>query len=559
MLGLVSYSGSHVNRFDLTAYSKPVIAFHLTGDFTFRQRRLACLEEFIDGPAWILERFPKDCENYWVFISTDDFADLWGPLSLAEENDGSGSVKCIYTERGVITHVGDSSGLHLAKPDELRCHWHRLDSKELPLTSCQAPRVELSETLSSEQVSAIDAEDIPSSVILVQNNGNASGQPVRLLIGKPSQKAGSAFNWNQSCQADTEASNSRGATPLQFPGVSKSQMHLDQVATGFSPGQWIKGGVQMTWKRIPGRSHKDGILLWCKRKGDVTPIWGLRLGIEISFCTGNARRVTLWEAVRLLHAQREAQERDLDHDTRCLHKPGDPDCLLRCWNLDQSLLDEVNSMPPGDEADIKRKRNLKRLCKSVMIAGITDLSITGYKNDGYLQVWWPFTRVPYIHRIKSKSEDGTHHGWFQMLKDTTYISTFAVMSRRCFTYEGDDLVASERVSRLCKSTRCRSTQSKSIRQSHTVLETVIQLHPDSVACLDLDNSLPLESYLRISEIGSLHIRNNGEAQLAVFKSGMMATISELTVCASRASWGHTHYELIDDETATRKTARVIVI
>jgi predicted sugar kinase len=146
-----------------------------------------------------------------------------------------------------------------------------------------------------------------------------------------------------------------------------------------------------------------------------------------------------------------------------------------------------------------------------------------------------------------------------MLKDTTYISTFAVMSRRCFTYEGDDLVASERVSRLCKSTRRRSTQSKSIRQSHTVLETVIQLHPDSVACLDLDNSLPLESYLRISEIGSLHIRNNGEAQLAVFKSGMMATISELAICASRASWGHTHYELIDDEIATRKTARVIVI
>lgn len=83
----------------------------------------------------------------------------------------------------------------------------------------------------------------------------------------------------------------------------------------------------MTWKRIPGRSHKDGILLWCKRKGDVTPIWGLHLGIEISLCTGNARRVTLWEAVILLHAQREAQGRDLDHDTRCLHKPGDPDCL----------------------------------------------------------------------------------------------------------------------------------------------------------------------------------------------------------------------------------------
>jgi len=147
MLGLVSYSGSHVNRFDLTAYSKPVIAFHLTGDFTFRQRRLACLEEFIGGPAWILERFPKDCESYWVSISTDDFADLWGPLSLAEENDGPGSIKCIYTERGVITHVGDSSGLHLAKPDELRCHWHRLDSKELPLTSRQAPGVELSETV----------------------------------------------------------------------------------------------------------------------------------------------------------------------------------------------------------------------------------------------------------------------------------------------------------------------------------------------------------------------------------------------------------------------------
>lgn len=89
---------------------------------------------------------------------------------MAEENDGSGSVKCIYTERGVITHVGDSSGLHLAKPDELRCHWHRLDSKELLLTSRQAPGVELSETPSSEQVSAIDAEGIPSSVILVQDN-----------------------------------------------------------------------------------------------------------------------------------------------------------------------------------------------------------------------------------------------------------------------------------------------------------------------------------------------------------------------------------------------------
>jgi hypothetical protein len=56
------------------------------------------------------------------------------------------------------------------------------------------------------------------------------------------------------------------------------------------------------------------------------------------------------------------------------------------------------------------------------------------------------------------------------------------------------------------------------------------------------------------------IRNASDAvQLAEFEQGFIAAVSEIVICVSQIKWGFTHHELVDPETATKRTVRVIVI
>jgi hypothetical protein len=104
-IGLVSFSGSHVCRFDINLWEEEVeeisTEFH---SFIFQPRKLACLDDFIGGPAWILrgryweeEQEPQGAK---LSLTVQDVQELWGPVSLLGGTADEAPV--IRTERGFI-------------------------------------------------------------------------------------------------------------------------------------------------------------------------------------------------------------------------------------------------------------------------------------------------------------------------------------------------------------------------------------------------------------------------------------------------------------------------
>ena len=154
------------------------------------------------------------------------------------------------------------------------------------------------------------------------------------------------------------------------------------------------------------------------------------------------------------------------------------------------------------------------------------------------QAWWPFTDSPNTLKLETTSREATHK-WIPVLKDSRDASTFAIMSARCFEYPGKDQVYNTSLSRKCSS-RSESLSTNTAKQyTHTLLHTLIQLHPASKVPRDsLDATLkhypnqicpPVGACLRLGEVGSLEIVNQGDPQLTLLKNGLMETVSERAI------------------------------
>lgn len=109
-LGLVSFSVSHVNRFDTELLEIPVHGFDIGPGTAFRLRSLACLRDSC-GPAWVLGSATSTAELK-LSIDVNDFNFIWGPMWLIDS--------AIRTRKGgFIMAVGD------VQEREIECHMLR--------------------------------------------------------------------------------------------------------------------------------------------------------------------------------------------------------------------------------------------------------------------------------------------------------------------------------------------------------------------------------------------------------------------------------------------------
>ena len=123
-----------------------------------------------------------------------------------------------------------------------------------------------------------------------------------------------------------------------------------ELQAALSGGQYITIGLQKNWKMRPALTHKNQILSYCSRPGAnpnrVRQILQLRIGIEMSACTSNMRRVTLAEALRLAYPEEQQKVEDACNT-------GDP--MSVCTYL-------------------------------------SDLEATGLSHEGHGQFFWPLSR-----------------------------------------------------------------------------------------------------------------------------------------------------------------------
>lgn len=209
-------------------------------------------------------------------------------------------------------------------------------------------------------------------------------------------------------------------------------------------GQYVIVGFVIKHKRNPGKTHKASLLSECLDPDtDFRPLLRLRIGLEVSACTGNAQRVALWDALRLSQASDEA-----GNDRCCKHHIADLRCIQSCWtrcrsnNATDSLIDNtskenmlqhhepVSTLNNNQEAKLSDK-DVKR----IIVRAIMKLQHTGVDPEGNLQAYWAFLDTPMNQRINPTR----FNKWLDIVADTRDTSTFAVVSQRCLQFRQGDI------------------------------------------------------------------------------------------------------------------------
>ncbi|KEF54271.1 uncharacterized protein A1O9_09437 [Exophiala aquamarina CBS 119918] len=281
-LALVSYVGSHAERFDLTHINKPLQDIFINGavldlfDVHLSLAGLACLDGFLNGrKVWVLS-LPSDHtspshlqgKRLHILTKIDVFADVWGPVWTLQDKDSS-EIKQFNLSTGVI--IPKLTRQKLIHLDALPCHWY--SSKRFLARKYFPSPFRGSSTLTM----ALD------SLLLIGNNIRENNECDYML---------------NDFQADYEDC----FKPLE---VKEGGWAWDTrgVQTSFGFSKIVTGsvGVSGTQKRQPAVTRRQAIISKWKNKPEKAnaAVLNLGLAVEISHCTGNARRISLRKLLTL--------------------------------------------------------------------------------------------------------------------------------------------------------------------------------------------------------------------------------------------------------------------
>ncbi|MCJ1479928.1 hypothetical protein MMC06_000082 [Schaereria dolodes] len=274
-LGLVAYAGSHGSRFDLEYLKKDCQTIEVSGifdnafDIRCNLLRLACLDGFLDQRMlWIfqvstagktLASKQKDVKPLSILTRMDDFADIWGPVWAVPAGPSyPDQIKQYNVSKGTICRVSKTQDT--STRNAIRCHWYSWTSFY---------RRRFSNLLSRSEDLLLSKDDL-------------------LLIG-------GVLRENRSCRyslGDYEADYGDHMNDLG-PKPSTWQLDSRVLSVGFSKLFGIT--VSGSQKKIPETTVKQHFLeKWTNNPTRANPgVLNHFLGVEISHCTGNARRTSI--------------------------------------------------------------------------------------------------------------------------------------------------------------------------------------------------------------------------------------------------------------------------
>jgi hypothetical protein len=297
-LATASYAGSHCQSFGERMPEPKAVSeiTYLCPGFSLRSCRFACLDRYIGGPVWVFGKGDLQ-EDMLLSITAKHFDDLWGPVTeLAESQFHDTRTIALQTEGGFLTKMEPSSASLLSFPmcgNEIPMHWTPAQPgcRSLPGT-----RIHSSFDLNATMLIGFD------------------GQKEDSACHKKPANASKCFDTNRNCKLDAKSYEiSLKARSFEYIGTATRQWVIDTKAVNIAAG-WSGPsiGTTRTWKLRPATSWKAAMLLYCNQPGrDIQRLMDLRVGLARSICTGNARRVTLFEALRLAFPEEQETMEDL--------------------------------------------------------------------------------------------------------------------------------------------------------------------------------------------------------------------------------------------------------
>jgi len=446
-IAAISYAQSHCWTLDRRLVPSTVRQIDLPGaQFTgcnalsFRQRDLECLHDFVGGPVWALCGGIATNANvkYKVSLKLAQFADLWGPVWVVPASTGSGKLQSVHTEGGILFCTATTASPNNMNRTDAQCHWVRArftrrrsaddscfvldDSGSLGTTMPfdEDARLIVGATVSMGNISYKEARVRPATAL-----HQAQKQP-QITLTTITSKTCPSLEEDLTCDLDFEGYLRRHRSLIQMAGTAAPKYLPESYQASFTAGKYVSFGGAKTFKRRPTITRKQRIIDYCSTPvARLLPILQLRLGLEISACSGNGQRISLWHALMLAYGSRSQSVRS---DT-CHHDPGDMDCARSCWGLDIS----VNPNPSNsyDEAiHYNSEEGWTSATRSLISGLLGELSLTGLRDSGELHC---FVRPCDVLTKKAQLP-----GWSTILKDTEKSACFAVMTSRCLTYNGRD-------------------------------------------------------------------------------------------------------------------------
>lgn len=385
-IGVVTYSRGHSREFYTPALSRPIDSFVLLGSEpvgpTLHAERLEleCMGKMLGRRVWVFHQdkhlIGNTAETFYLATSVDDMQDTWGgSISLEDVAEPAGLF--LSVGGGSIVTVESNDGrFDMAQDGELCCHW--------------TPKLGLS--MQSRKLDRADR---------------------RLLIG--------ATSVNKKCSLKAEVCHeafSGGALismGTRAPGW-KTTGRAANLNIGFH-GSSV--GVTGTQTKDDGRSLKVKMFQDWDRTTDLR-VLNRPCGLELSLCTGIARRLPLRE---LFYGEVLEYLR--------LGLPGE-------WTKIQSI---VTDLPGQSEEEfgewLSKLTDLQtEVVQKATVLLLLAMEYTGVERDGHtLTFWWPEKHVATPRGLQIKKEQYSgKNAWIPMFQDPEKCVIFGLATPRCLEH-----------------------------------------------------------------------------------------------------------------------------
>lgn len=399
-IALVSYVRSHGSGFDTSYFNNDLNQLEISDGedwlaFRCYFAKLACLDAFLDGKrVWVFDlwhrcfrvpsrrREEQEHGSKSLLARMEDFADIWGP------------VYTVPTSTGLIKHYGVSKGVickvyskkPCAIPGAMTCHFFT--------------RLAFYIRKTSRQLSGGD--------YLVLTKGDL------LLIG-------AGFCDNGGCPYTISSFTKDVASEMTVLGTKDSFWKTDSRGLAVGLSKYLGVTVSGTQKLIPQTTLKQHILdKWSTTPTRCNPvILNQYLGVEISHCTGNARRISLRELM-------------VSRPVRSVLQSQHPQWYKTQWGTKFS--EALHSTNSDDIVDVWEKFPSNRSEMADLVCRVLELlDTTGWNEQHVFKSAVLVDNEEWAVPIEKKL-----NSWVHVLSDTHLTGTYVITSERCIECEVPD-------------------------------------------------------------------------------------------------------------------------
>lgn len=444
-LAVLVYAGAHVDPFPDQINVNDWVplrgmnCFKISEQIHLQTLSLKCLDLFLGGAqAWIFSLQPvSEQDGLYVSASAENFADIWGPMwkvhsevdrSILQYNIGNGSIVPWAHETGehpqlnVNERLGHWMSLHLTCSGSLGSEgvnpWLSTGG------SSEDDQIEDQDSSESEPEGALEILDADTTTRSCQWNDYAIAHPFhgneRLLIGA---KESPKLVWN-SCHCSTHRITHQLKEKQRFHFLKTSNLfhYVDSKNLSMVVGSHgVGAGASMTIK-THFRNWKEVFLEMWENQTDARNPQDLQsfLGVMISLCTFNARRVRLTEllgtdSIRHLLKPFPWSNSDIRNGFYKAVTSSDPYALHGLWAREKKWQEELGR---------------------VLLTCLRALCQTGYdSNRKELNALWMSLKSTGPKRVVPEPRE---HNWVPMLQDSVDSFATAVIVKKCLGITAED-------------------------------------------------------------------------------------------------------------------------